>query len=238
MTSCYRGHPPTPASGARYQLPEGRRERAPPAGRPTPELAGDRPKGRRAPTQELDRYHNIFNLDLSDHVSEVDSWKSLTACRRSVGQVALLPVGDRWRGTQYTLHKYLCVLSWFPSGAVSCCLVLSCSVLSTPAVSLFGLCGRAVMSRSPGGLPLHGGALPTQSVARSTLSLEWSLFSWITRPELFSQTPVATTWIHGSATYTSVSTSTPWNQGKVIQDRHREAQSRIKSIMDASCPRT
>ena len=53
--------------------------RAPPAGRPTPELAGDRPKKRRAPTLELDRPLVFFNtvgtcvfiLDLSGYVSEV-----------------------------------------------------------------------------------------------------------------------------------------------------------------------
>ena len=52
--------------------------RAPPAGRPT-ELAGDRPKKRRAPTLELDRPLVFFNtvgtcvfvLDLSGYVSEV-----------------------------------------------------------------------------------------------------------------------------------------------------------------------
>ena len=53
--------------------------RAPPAGRPTPELAGDRPKKRLAPTLELDRplvFLNtvgtcVFILDLSGYVSEV-----------------------------------------------------------------------------------------------------------------------------------------------------------------------
>ena len=34
--------------------------RAPPTGRPTPELAGERPKQRWAPTQELDRYCAVF----------------------------------------------------------------------------------------------------------------------------------------------------------------------------------
>ena len=37
-----------------------------------------------------------------------------------------------------------------------------------------------------------------QSVGRSTLSLEWSLSSWVERPELFSQTATATTANHGS----------------------------------------
>ena len=36
--------------------------RAPPAGRPTPKLAGDRPKERRAPTRRLDRPLLCFNL--------------------------------------------------------------------------------------------------------------------------------------------------------------------------------
>ena len=50
-----------------------------PGGRPTPELSGDRPKKRRAPTLELDRPLVFFNtvgtcvfiLDLSGYVSEV-----------------------------------------------------------------------------------------------------------------------------------------------------------------------
>ena len=53
--------------------------RAPPAGRPTQELAGDRPKERWAPTQELDRPLLFFNtvgthvfiLDFGGYVSEV-----------------------------------------------------------------------------------------------------------------------------------------------------------------------
>ena len=53
--------------------------RAPPAGRPTQELAGDRPEERRAPTQELDRpllfFYTagtfVFFLDFSGIVSEV-----------------------------------------------------------------------------------------------------------------------------------------------------------------------
>ena len=63
------------------QSPEKRSKRCghPPAGRPTPELAGDRPKKRRAPTLELDRKLVFFNtvgtcvfiLDLSGYVSEV-----------------------------------------------------------------------------------------------------------------------------------------------------------------------
>ena len=51
----------------------------PPPGGPTQELAGDRPKERRAPTQELDRPLFFFNtagtfvffLDFSGRVSEV-----------------------------------------------------------------------------------------------------------------------------------------------------------------------
>ena len=53
--------------------------RAPPAGRPTPELAGDRPKKWRAPTRELDRPPLFFNtvgthefiLDFGGYMSEV-----------------------------------------------------------------------------------------------------------------------------------------------------------------------
>ena len=41
--------------------------RATPAGRPTQELAGDRPKERRAPTQELDRPPLFFNT-VGNHV--------------------------------------------------------------------------------------------------------------------------------------------------------------------------
>ena len=51
--------------------------------------AGTNPKTGQVPPQVL------FNLDLNDCVSEVSSWRSPTACRRSVGQVALLPVGGR-----------------------------------------------------------------------------------------------------------------------------------------------
>ena len=51
----------------------------PPAGRPTQELAGDRPEERRAPTQELDRPllcfntvgTHVFTLDFPSNVSEV-----------------------------------------------------------------------------------------------------------------------------------------------------------------------
>ena len=53
--------------------------RAPPTGRPTPELAGDRPEERRAPTRELDRPPLFFNsvgthefiLDFGGYMSEV-----------------------------------------------------------------------------------------------------------------------------------------------------------------------
>ena len=53
--------------------------RAPPAGRPTQVLVGDRPEERRAPTQELDRPLLFFNtvgthvfiLDFGSYVSEV-----------------------------------------------------------------------------------------------------------------------------------------------------------------------
>ena len=53
--------------------------RAPPAGRPRKELAGDWPEERRAPTQELDRPLLFFNtvgthvfiLDFGGYVSEV-----------------------------------------------------------------------------------------------------------------------------------------------------------------------
>ena len=39
-------------------------KRVPPGGRPPKELAGDRPKNRRAPTQRLDRQPFFFNLSL------------------------------------------------------------------------------------------------------------------------------------------------------------------------------
>ena len=72
----------TPCAHSREEskLPKrGAKVRAPPAGRPTPELAGDRPKERRAPTQELDRPplffnavgNHVFILDFGGYVSEV-----------------------------------------------------------------------------------------------------------------------------------------------------------------------
>ena len=79
MTSCGRGHPPTPGSGASARK-TGASVRAPPAGRPTQELAGDRPKERRAQTQELDKqavtfFYTVgtlvFILDFVGYVSEV-----------------------------------------------------------------------------------------------------------------------------------------------------------------------
>ena len=99
MTSCGRGHPPTPGSGA-----SARRQAQvcghSPAGRPTQELAGDRPKERRAPTQELDRQAVIFFytagtfvfiLDFSGYVSEVARGRG-TYVGGSVGLVYHVPI--------------------------------------------------------------------------------------------------------------------------------------------------
>ena len=48
--------------------------RAPPAGRPTQELVGDRPEERRAPTQELDRPLLFFNT-VGTHVFILGLWQ-------------------------------------------------------------------------------------------------------------------------------------------------------------------
>ena len=60
--------------------------RAPPAGRPTPGLAGDRPKERRAPTPKLDRCSLWYFLTSTSAVT----------CPRSVRHVALRRVGDQF----------------------------------------------------------------------------------------------------------------------------------------------
>ena len=71
----------------------------PPAGRATSELAGDRPKDTAGiDPKKPDRPPLPFDLDLDDGVSKVSLWRSPTACRRSVGQVALELVGGRGYG--------------------------------------------------------------------------------------------------------------------------------------------
>ena len=60
--------------------------RAPPAGRPTQELAGDRPEERRAPTQELDR-PPLYFLTLS--VSSVCALPLRVTCPRSFTQLVV-----------------------------------------------------------------------------------------------------------------------------------------------------
>ena len=65
--------------------------RAPPAGRPTQELAGDRPEERRAPTQELDRPLSYF-LTLSG--SSVCALPLRVTCPRSLTRLVV----RRWPG--------------------------------------------------------------------------------------------------------------------------------------------
>ena len=60
--------------------------RAPPAGRPTQELAGDRLKHRRAPTQELDR-PPLYFLTLSGSSVCTLPWR--VTCPRSLTQLVL-----------------------------------------------------------------------------------------------------------------------------------------------------
>ena len=71
--------------------PTGQTVRAPLAGRPTQELAGDRPKHRRAPTQELDRPLSYF-LTLSG--SSVCALPLRVTCPRSLTQLVV----RRWPG--------------------------------------------------------------------------------------------------------------------------------------------
>ena len=73
----------TPESGANSR--ERTNVRAPPARRPTPKLAGDWPKERRAPTQRLDRCRLRYFLTST----------STTACPRSVRGDLLRRVGDQ-----------------------------------------------------------------------------------------------------------------------------------------------
>ena len=60
-TPCKTGSLLTCQEGARQSPVRRTNVRAPPAGRPTPKLAGDRPKERRAPTPELVRLPVFFN---------------------------------------------------------------------------------------------------------------------------------------------------------------------------------
>ena len=96
------------------------RKEGTPAGRPAPELAGDRPKQRRAPTPQLDRYCAIFfNLDRSlacvylgpYMVLEISSPSLPSACWRSwYDGVPLWPISGG--GAEYTL---VCGTSCFTS---------------------------------------------------------------------------------------------------------------------------
>ena len=106
----------------------------------TPRRATNPKTGGRAPTSKLDRPPVFFNLDSDDCVSEVSLWRSPTACRRSVGQVALLP--QCCFGFLPVLSRV--VASVLVLSAVASVFVLSSPVLASPAVSLFGLCGFLV----------------------------------------------------------------------------------------------
>ena len=96
--------------------------RAPPAGRPTPELAGDRPKKRRAPSRELDRPPLFFNLDRSlacvclgpYMVLEISSPSLPSACWRSwYDGVPLWPISGG--GAQHTLVCGTSCFHWLSS---------------------------------------------------------------------------------------------------------------------------
>ena len=60
--------------------------RAPPAARPTQELAGDWPEERRAPTKELDKPLLFFTLP----APSCSSWTSAVACPRSRAAVVFM----------------------------------------------------------------------------------------------------------------------------------------------------
>ena len=83
MTSGGRGHPPTPGSGASTRR-QAQVRRHPPAGRPTQELAGDRPKERRARTGQASRF--FFTLP----APSCSSWTSAVTCPRSRAAVVFM----------------------------------------------------------------------------------------------------------------------------------------------------